>query len=182
MHRQDDRTTIQIRWLGKTRRWAIGCLVAGLFYAALAWIQERRGHPSFLPLLLLFACNMIYLAARCFFNSTFITLTRDGVEVDERPLKMCGPAQSLSFVDEEGLPVEFVVERNVKTRYGAPKIFTVSTSWMAINSSWQPCDCHYCLEETRDSAHCAGNWTIPTAEDGRSSPCRRRRHSLTLEM
>ena len=66
---------------------------------------------------------MIYLAARCFFNSTFITLTRDGVEVDERPLKMCGPAQSLSFVDEEGLPVEFVVERNFKTRYGAPKIF-----------------------------------------------------------
>ena len=66
---------------------------------------------------------MIYRAARCFFNSTFITLTRDGVEVDERPLKMCGPAQSLSFVDEEGLPVEFVVERNFKTRYGAPKIF-----------------------------------------------------------
>ena len=138
MHRQDDRTTIQIRWLGKTQFFVKFYLVAGLIYTtpcAIACIQEGKGRLVFLSPVFWFTYFTIYQTARYFFNSTYITITHDGVEVDEKPLKKRGLPQMLGFVDKEGLPVEFVVKRNIKTVGRATKL---SYSVNQLDGNQQP--------------------------------------------
>ena len=121
MHRQDDRTIIQINWLGKSKVSEIFCCLGVLGFTTYFAIFNVPGANTFSEGFTLFMrifyatlmCCAVYLLACLFFNSVYITITRDGVKVDERPLKRYGFPKAVGFVDEAGLPVEFVVQLHV---------------------------------------------------------------------
>ena len=111
VQREGNQTIIQIRWFG-----GIVCFMA---FFTVVW----NGFVIFSMVLLgWFAVLiphswvgvfLIYLTACGFLNSTYIIITYDNVEVDQRPLKLCRPSKTTQF-NKSGYE-EIRVKRTVKT-------------------------------------------------------------------
>ena len=111
VQREGNQTIIQIRWFGGivccltffTVVWN-GIVVFTMVF--LGWFAVLIPH-SWVGVFL------IYLTACGFLNSTYITITYDNVEVDQRPLKLCRPSKTIQF-NKSGHE-EMRVKRTVKT-------------------------------------------------------------------
>ena len=152
MHRQDDRTIIQINWLGKSKVSEIFCCLGVLVFTTYFAIFSVPGANTFsegftLSMRIFYAtlmCCAVYLLACLFFNSVYITITRDGVKVDERPLKRYGFPRRLVSWTRRGCLLNLWFNftscgMSITPCLVALKLFTVSTSWMATNSQCRCC-------------------------------------------